>query len=122
MNCSECLDHNNYDHCRVCTWQERDAKMLDRLGDWRRFSKLMEAHITQYTIPQYQSEDEQRDQVGAWTSKECVDSMTRYINRYGKNLRGPREALRDMLKLAHYAQLAYDKLKVELDQPDVYGD
>ena len=94
--------------------------MLDRLGDWRKFSVQIERHIREYTIPQYQDEDEQSDQVGAWTSAECVTSMRRYINRYGANRRGKTEALRDMLKLAHYAQLAYDKLKDELGEADIY--
>ncbi len=94
--------------------------MLDRIGDWNKFSDQVENHVEQYTIPQYQSEDAKSDQVGAWTAEECVTSMQRYMNRFGKNLRGPKEALRDMLKVAHYAQLAYDKLKKEWGEADVY--
>ncbi len=94
--------------------------MLDRVGDWRRFSEQMERHITEYTVPQYQHEDAETDQVGAWDSATCVENMRRYINRFGKNARGGKEALRDMLKLAHYAQFAYEKLKAELGEPDVY--
>lgn len=94
--------------------------MLDRVGDWKRFHRQMLLHIEQYTIPQYQSEDAQQDQVGAWTSRDCVKNMQRYINRHGKNTRGNKECLRDMLKIAHYAQLGYDKLKEELGEGDVY--
>ncbi len=119
INCADCLDHNNFDHCPVCERVKR-GMMLDRPGDWKRFSEQIVKHIDLYTIPQYQDENAEKDQVGAWTSKECIDSMQRYINRFGKNARGSKEALRDMLKLAHYAQLAYDKLKAELGEGDVY--
>lgn len=94
--------------------------MLDRIGDWQRFHEQMLLHIEQYAKKQYENEDHTKDQVGAWTSADCVKSMERYFNRHGKNLRGPKEALRDMLKIAHYAQLGYDKLKAELGEGDVY--
>jgi len=94
--------------------------MLDRLGEWKTFSDQVEKHVTEYTIPQYQNEDDQADQVGAWTAEDCKKAMERYINRFGKGARGSVEALRDMLKVAHYAQLCYDKLKAELDEQDVY--
>ena len=95
-------------------------KRFDRINDWKMFSEQMERHIMEYTIPQYQNEDAKTDQVGAWDSATCVENIRRYVNRAGKNLRGSKEALRDMLKVAHYAQFAYEKLKAELDEPDVY--
>lgn len=95
-------------------------KRLDRVGDWKRFSEQIERHIAEYCVPQYQSADGKTDQVGAWDSATCIENIRRYTNRAGKNLRGPKEALRDMLKVAHYAQFAYEKLKAELDEPDVY--
>lgn len=94
--------------------------MLNREADWIMFSEQVEKHIVNYTIPQYQSEDNHQDQVGAWTAEDCKKAIERYINRFGKNLRGPKEALRDTLKIAHYAQFMYDKLKEELNEPDVY--
>ena len=77
-------------------------------------------HIVQYTIPQYQNEDNERDQVGAWTADDCMNAIKRYVNRYGKGLRGPTEELRDLIKIAHYAQFCYDKRKKELKCNDVY--
>lgn len=94
--------------------------MRDRLGEWKEFSGQMARHIELYTIPQYQDDDAGRDQVGSWTATECINSIQRYVNRFGKNARGNREALRDMLKVAHYAQFAYDKLREELGEPNVY--
>lgn len=93
-----------------------------RLEQWKDFSKQVELHVRFYATPQYYNEDSKTDQVGAWDSATCVENMRRYINRAGKNLRGPQEALRDMLKVAHYAQFAYEKLKAELGEHDVYLD
>ena len=94
---------------------------LDRLGDWERFHRQVKRHIVSYTIPQYENEDAQQDQVGAWTAGDCIRAIQRYVTRSGKGQRGPKEELRDLLKIAHYAQLAYEKLKDELGgQPDVY--
>ena len=94
--------------------------MLDRKKNWKEFSEQVEKHISEYTIPQYQSEDAHQDQVGAWTAEDCKKAIERYTNRFGKNLRGSKEALRDALKIAHYAQFMYDKLKADLNEPDVY--
>lgn len=94
---------------------------LDRVTDWREFSRQVEKHIEQYTIPQYQSEDGESDQVETWTAEACREAMQRYLNRFGsRNARGAREVLRDMLKIAHYAQFAYGKLKGLLEEGDVY--
>ncbi len=93
---------------------------MDRVKDWEKFNTQIEAHIINYTIPQYRNEDTKTDQVGAWTSQDCINAIQRYVNRYGKNIRGKKEALRDMLKIAHYAQFSYDKLKTEMNEPDVY--
>ena len=94
---------------------------MDRIKDWKDFSKQMELHITEYIIPQYQSEDKIEDQVNIWSSNDCITAIKRYITRYGKNIRGNIEALRDILKIAHYAQFAYNKLKEELNEGDVYN-
>jgi hypothetical protein len=93
---------------------------LDRLGDWDRFSLQVLKHIKGYTIPQYQSQDAEQDQVNIWTAADCVTAIRKYTSRFGKNSRGSKEALRDLLKIAHYAQFAYDKLKQELNEKDVY--
>lgn len=95
-------------------------KKLDRIGDWIRYHAQMLLHINQYTRPQYESEDAREDQVGAWTSADCIRAIERYCKRYGKNQRGNKESLRDFLKISHYGQLGYDKLKLELGEDDVY--
>lgn len=82
--------------------------MMDRLGEWAKFSMQVAKHILKYVIPQYASDDAGMDQAGAFTAAQCV-------------ARGPKEALRDMLKIAHYACIAYFKLRAELRAPDVYA-
>lgn len=94
--------------------------MLDRAGDWQRFHQQMLRHIEEYTRPQYENEDNTVDQVGAYCSEDCIRAINRYMARFKRNYRGNREQLRDMLKIAHYAQFAYDKLKDELGENDVY--
>ena len=94
---------------------------LDRLGDWERFHRQVMRHIVSYTIPQYEDEDAQNDQAGAWSAAQCVESIRRYVNRFGKGQRGNKEALRDMLKIAHYACIAYFKLRAELNEPDLHS-
>jgi len=84
---------------------------LDRRGDWVRYSKTVEDHIDSYTRKQYESEDGTTDQVQSWTAQQCIDAIRRYCDRFGNNVRGFEDQLRDMLKISHYAQLAHDKLK-----------
>jgi len=93
---------------------------MDRLGEWEEFADKVKKHIWQYTIPQYYNEDSDTDQVGAWDSLDCINAIKRYVNRFGRNQRGNTEALRDLLKIAHYAQFAYDRLKKETQSEDVY--
>jgi len=87
---------------------------MDRIKDWEKFSKQMVKHINVYAKPQYQSEDKAIDEAGLYSSQECVLAINKYINRYGKGVRGNIEALRDMFKISHYGQIAYEKLSREL--------
>jgi hypothetical protein len=82
---------------------------MNRLKDWQEFSTLMERHISNYAEAQYENTD-----VNIQTSQECITAIKKYTDRYGKNVRGNIEAMRDMFKIAHYAQFAYGKLKEEL--------
>lgn len=93
--------------------------MYDRIKQWREFSEQIERHITQYTKPQYghKAGDEQVD---GFSGEDCMKAIERYVNRRHVRLRGDKEALRDMLKIAHYSQFAYEKLKQELGAGDVY--
>jgi hypothetical protein len=93
--------------------------MYDRVVEWEAFSVQVERHIVDYTLPQYGS-DAGDEQVDEFTVEDCFVNMLRYINRRNANVRGDRERLRDLIKIAHYASFAYRKLRDGLEIGDVY--
>lgn len=82
--------------------------MYNRYLEWARFVQLVSTHIVEYTIPQYG--DSPNDEVENWTPEQCVLAIQKYTRRFTAGQRGPRETLRDMFKIAHFACLAYFKL------------
>ena len=80
-----------------------------RRFEFHRFAAIVKQHIENYTVSQYG--DAPNDQVEEWTPAQCMDSVRRYANRINSNSRGHLESLRDMVKIAHYACLAFNKLK-----------
>ena len=93
--------------------------MYDRLKQWNSFAGQVELHIIDYTLPQYGNEGG-NEQADGFTVEDCYTNMLRYINRRKSMTRGPKEKLRDVIKIAHYANFIYDKLKEELAETDVY--
>lgn len=86
-------------------YDEEDSLMtdkIDRVKEWNMFSNMVLEHVKNYAEEQY---DDTR--AGIETATDCLKSMGRYIQRYGKGARGEIEQARDFLKLAHYASLAY---------------
>jgi|ADurb_Ile_01_Slu_FD_contig_21_1786864_length_668_multi_3_in_0_out_0_3 hypothetical protein len=81
----------------------------DRVGEWDAFSDLVRRHITDYTIPQYG--DKGHDELMKWDPEACINAVSKYVRRFGNNARGEQEVLRDMLKIAHFAAVAYWKMK-----------
>lgn len=67
-------------------------------------------HIDEYTVPQYG--DAPNDSIEYWLAIDCVKNIEKYVKRFGKNQRKGQAKL-DMLKIIHYAQLAYDKIEEE---------
>lgn len=92
---------------------EKNLVPMNRVKEWREFSGDVIHHIIDYAIPQYG--DMPLDDLSKWSSKDVVVQLTKYISRSGSNARGNEEAIRDMLKIAHYAGVAYFKLKEELN-------
>lgn len=84
----------------------------NRLKDWISFSVKVHSHIISYANPQYSNPDGD-EQIDHYTAQQCVDQIKRYTARFGRGARGREEELRDLLKIAHYAQFAYDKLDTE---------
>jgi len=76
--------------------------------EWRTFSREVRQHIEDYTVPQWG--DKPDDQLSTdWTEADCMLAIKKYANRAGKNSRGPVEDQRDLLKIAHYACVAWHK-------------
>ena len=90
---------------------EQDSQFARRTLDWLHFADTVAEHIEYYTVPQYG--DAPDDQVESWTAEHCVNQLHKYASRFGSNKREGQDAL-DLLKIAHYAQLAYDKLHKEV--------
>ncbi len=78
------------------------------------FSEIVKDHINNYTIPQYG--DAPTDEVEQWTADQCVTAIQKYTKRFISSRRGRLETLRDMVKIAHFAQLAFDKMKPSEDE------
>jgi hypothetical protein len=93
--------------------------MYDRLRHWDHFNEQMRRHIMQYTLEQY-GNSEGNEQVESFTVEDCWREIQRYYNRRRATVRGTKEQLRDLLKVAHYAQFIYDKIRSTSDDPDVY--
>ena len=72
------------------------------------FANQVIEHIETYTVPQYG--DYPNDQVEEWTPELCIAQIRKYSARFGKNSRENQELL-DLIKIAHYAQIAYSKMK-----------
>lgn len=88
--------------------------MDSRLDEWEVFSSITHSHIKNYTIPQYG--DKPGDNLSTWDPEDCIRQIGKYINRFKNNARGPYERKLDMLKVAHYACVAFWKLQEQEDQ------
>lgn len=77
------------------------------------FSEVVVYHIETYAVPQYG--DYPNDLIKETTLKDIIHDMKRYLYRMETNARGPKEVQRDMLKIAHYACIAYNKLREDDD-------
>jgi hypothetical protein len=84
----------------------------DRIYEWELFSEKVRKHIVDYAEVQY-GRKEGNEQIDKMSYLECVRAIEKYCARAGNNVRGPEEDLRDLLKISHWAQFAYDKLRKE---------
>jgi len=75
---------------------------------WFEFANQVFTHIEDYTVLQYGGMPD--DQASGFTIRDVAQNMRRYLNRVESNARGPQEALRDCLKLAHYACMLHEKM------------
>ena len=87
---------------------QTDTKELSNRGkEWAEFSAIVAQHIEGYTVPQYG--DAPHDQASGFSEQDIAANIRRYVNRMETNARGPVEAQRDLLKIAHYCALLHFK-------------
>lgn len=79
----------------------------NRGKEWAAFAVLVGRHIEDYTVPQYG--DAPGDQAGGFTERDIAVQIRKYINRMESGARGPEEAQRDLLKIAHYCAVLFFK-------------
>jgi hypothetical protein len=84
--------------------------MSKRGDEWTQFSQLVLDHIENYTVPQYG--DMPDDQASSFTAHDIAVNIRKYANRLESSQRGPEEAQRDLLKIAHYCAMLHSKRKV----------
>jgi len=80
----------------------------ERGKDWKAFSDKVLNHIEIYTVPQYG--DKGDDIATEYSSADCIKQVKKYAARFGTNSRPGQEEL-DLLKMAHYIQMAAEALK-----------
>jgi len=86
--------------------------MKSKKKQWMEFSKRVGQHIENYVIPQYG--DYPDEMLENFDIQDYKSQLIRYHARIGTNARGPKESMRDCLKIAHYAGYLYDRLSEEL--------
>lgn len=98
-------------------WERAPMPHLSRKGmQWMRFSWEVLQHIRNYVVPQYG--DLPDAMIDGFSIQGLKDQFVRYVGRIGTNARGPEEARRDCLKIAHYSLFLWEKLREESSRQD----
>jgi hypothetical protein len=84
-------------------------KPWDRYEKWKKFEPKVIRHLTEYCDKQYPTSDPDND-LNNWSIPDLKAHMKAYVNRIGTTQRGPEQAKEDMLKLAHFACIIWNKL------------
>lgn len=85
--------------------------MSIRGDNWVEFAANVHEHVENYTVAQFG--DYPDDNIETMTAEECIKQVRKYVERFGRNQRGQEDQLRDMLKIAHYASFAWEKIRRE---------
>lgn len=90
----------------------KPKELSNRSHDWLKFSAKVLAHIELYTVPQYGDKGE--DQATEFRPEDFILQIKKYAHRHGKNSRSGQDKL-DLMKIAHYAQMAFEKMEAAED-------
>lgn len=87
--------------------------MFNREKEWIDFSEQVKDHIINYTLMQYKDADWENPENGDVMQHSSIEdiqqNLRRYVARMNSNARGEVEAIRDLLKIAHYAAIVWGK-------------
>lgn len=75
---------------------------------WARFADMVVNHIENYSVPQYGPTLSENTDVTS--TEDCLKYIAKYLRRHGSDRRGRIEELRDLVKIAHFAQFAFDMM------------
>lgn len=89
----------------------RSSRALSKKSnEWLNFAYTVINHVENYSVPQYGPDITLNSDVE--NPKDCMKYISKYIQRYGSERRGRIEELRDLLKIAHFAQIAFHMMQV----------
>lgn len=88
--------------------------------NWIEFDTLVLGHIRNYAIPQYGPDV--RQSVDLTDAEKCLGYAAKYLARTRTGRRGRLESLRDLLKIAHCAQLAFDYMEPTEEEKKILFD
>ena len=78
---------------------------MSKIKQWRWFAGSVEDHVEGYVIPQYGDFPDKT--IAKFTPEKIQGKLEAYVDRIGKSSRGPEDAKRDCLKIAHFANYLY---------------
>jgi len=78
---------------------------VDRIGDWQKFSAHMEQYITESVLGKYGAGEQGIDLMAFTGEHECLFSILKYALRMWNG----RGKVHDWEKIAHYAQIGWNK-------------
>jgi hypothetical protein len=100
--------------------RRRKMSISNRREQFMQFEILVGDHIDNYTVPQYG--DAPDDEVERWSTEQCVLAIQKYTKRFDSPRRGRIETLRDMVKIAHFACIAFYKMKPTIEEEDAISE
>ena len=88
--------------------KEEGTMICKKQFQWNRFSDIVNSHIGDYAANQYGDFPDKT--IAKFTGEKIQGKLEAYVDRIGKGVRGPEEAIRDCLKIAHFACYLYAML------------
>jgi hypothetical protein len=76
-----------------------------KVQQWRQFSAIVEDHIREYVARQYGDFPDKT--IARFTPTKIQGKLEAYVDRIGRGARGQDEAVRDAIKIAHFACYLY---------------